>query len=222
MWLRASSFPSTKGTTCRWCPLAIGVTVKKHGEHTLTAVIPFGSTAPGASKYLEDLVQPRLRNNQKLARHLGRGRKYGYMRSAGGVLQPAITLPCDTELVVELFKYIARGLAFHHWDILMPDETVALFGGFVVPEGARMMEGLLAARVKNSTGQQVLGDGVFKYQGVQDPKHAELTVWRMSLYGVVYAAGDHQLTDAYVTTAPRGVKEAVDFVERMSRSPAAA
>lgn len=97
-----------------------------------------------------------------------------------------------------------------------------MFGGFVTSDGAGMMEKLLAANVKNFTGRRILGDGVFTYQGIQDPKHAELTVWRMSLYGVVYAADDYQITDAYVTTAPRGVKAAVDFVEWLSRTPAAA
>jgi hypothetical protein len=44
----------------------------------------------------------------------------------------------------------------------------------------------------------------------------------MSLYGVEFAAGDYKLVDAYVTTAPRHVKAAADFVEFLSRSPAAA
>jgi hypothetical protein len=191
-------------------------------EHSLTAVVPFGSTMAGAGQYIEDLVAPRLRKNQKLARHLDRGRQYGYVRSSGGVLQRTMTIPCDCETVVELFKFVARGLAFHHWDVLMPDAEVALFGGFVIPEGARIMESLIASNVSRSTGRQVLGDGVFTYEGVQDPKHIALTVWRMSLYGVVFAAGNYQLADAYVTTAPRGVKAAVDFVEWLSRSPAAA
>ncbi len=104
----------------------------------------------------------------------------------------------------------------------MPDTEVALFSGFVIPDGARIMESMLASKVSRGTGRQVLGDGVFTYEGVQDPKHAALTVWRMSLYGVVFAADNYQLTNAYVTTAPRGVKAAVDFVEWLSRSPAAA
>lgn len=86
--------------------------------------IPFGSTLSGASAYLENLVAPRLVKNQKLARHLEQGREYGHMRSGDGELQPTMTLPCDTEAVVELFKYIARGLAFHHWRVLMPAAEV--------------------------------------------------------------------------------------------------
>jgi len=188
----------------------------------LTAVVPFGSTMAGAGQYLEDLVAPRLRKNQKLARHLDQGRQYGYMQSSVGLLQRTMTIPCDCKKVVELFKFVARGLAFHHWDVLMPDTEVALFSGFVIPDGARIMESMLASKVSRGTGRQVLGDGVFTYEGVQDPEHAALTVWRMSLYGVVFAADNYQLTDAYVTTAPREVKAAVDFVEWLSRSPAAA
>jgi hypothetical protein len=191
-------------------------------EHSVTAVVPFGSTLAGAGQYLEDLVAPRLRKNQKLARHLDQGRQYGYMRTSGGVLPPTMTIPCDSETVVELFKFIARGLAFHHWGVLMPDVEVTLFGGFVIPDGARIMESMLASKMSGGTGKQVLGGGVFTYEGVQDTKHAALTVWRMSLYGVVYAAGDYQLTDAYVTTAPRSVKAALDFVDWLSRSQAAA
>jgi hypothetical protein len=191
-------------------------------EHALTAVVPFGSTMPDAGQYLEDLVAPRLRKNQKLARHLDRGREYGYTPSDGGVLLRTMTIPCDCEKVVELFKLVARGLAFHHWNVLMAEADVALFGGFVVPDGAQIMESMLASKVSRSTGRQVLGDGVFTYEGVQDPKHASLTVWRMSLYGVAFAAGKYRLTDAYVLTAPREVKAAIDVIEWLSRSPAAA
>jgi hypothetical protein len=35
---------------------------------------------------------------------------------------------------------------------------------------------MLASKVSRGTGRQVLGNGVFTYEGVQDPKHAALTV----------------------------------------------
>ena len=47
-----------------------------------------------------------------------------------------------------------------------------------------MFEKLLAQNAKHRI-KGNLGDGVFVYEGAHSPECPELTVWRMSLYGVV-------------------------------------
>jgi len=194
-------------------------------EHYLSAVLPFGSTTADAHKFLDELVASRLEKNQRLKRELSAGMDKKYALINGQVLQTAMTIPLDSEKVLDLFKLIAQGLAFSHWDVLMPERDVQSFSAFLIPQGAGFMEAMLNTSACISTGKITLGDGVFTYQGVRDPEHQTFTVWRMSMYGVVTEAEANgqsiQVSNAYLMTAPRGLKAATDLMQAWSR-PAAA
>jgi hypothetical protein len=194
-------------------------------ELYLSSVLPFGSMGANARDFLENMVAPRLEKNQRLKRELSAGMDKKYALINGQVLQTAMTIPFNSEKVLDLFKFIAQGLAFTHWGILMPEADVQSFSGFLIPEGAGYMEAMLNTTNCISTGQLTLGDGVFTYKGVRDPVHETFTVWRMSMYGVVTEAEANgrsiQVSNAYVMTAPRGLKAATNLMQAWSR-PAAA
>jgi hypothetical protein len=194
-------------------------------ELYLSSVLPFGSMGANAPDFLQNMVAPRLEKNQRLKRELSAGINKKYALSNGQVLQTAMTIPFDSEKVLDLFKFIAQGFAFTHWGVLMPNADVQSFSGFLIPEGAGYMEAMLNTSNCISTGQVTLGDGVFTYKGVRDPVHQTLSVWRMSMYGVVTEAEANgrsiQVSNAYVMTAPRGLKAATDLMQAWGR-PAAA
>jgi hypothetical protein len=198
---------------------------KSELEHYLSSVLPFGSTTADAHKYLEEFVAPRLEKNQRLARELSAGMDKKYALVNGRVLQAAMTIPFDSEKVLELFKFIAQGLAYVHWDVLLPASEVLSFAEFLIPQGAGYLEAMLNTTACISTGRVSLGDGVFTYQGVRDPVHRTLTVWRMSMYGVVAEAEANgnsvQVSNAYAMTSPRGLKAATELMAMWSHPVAA-
>jgi hypothetical protein len=104
----------------------------------------------------------------------------------------------------------------------LPDAEVVVYGDFLHSFGASAMESMLRSSATNRTGEVTLGDSVFKYEGVQDPKHAALTVWRMTLYGVVMDGGAKspasRVTAGYVMTTPRDLKDATDVMRKFNPS----
>ena len=125
-------------------------------------------------------------------------------------------MPLDSERLVQLFEMVAKGLAYHHWGIYLPPSTHHVKGGFLIDRGSEIFEELMAknaaARVKGD-----IGAGAFVYEGAQGTDSPELTVWRMTLYGV-QLSGDPKArglrcSDAYVLTAPRRMQAASRFVQ---------
>jgi hypothetical protein len=219
-------FPMDKRGNLPQVPACDSCNVRKSNlELYLSAVLPFGSTHANVRDFMEDLVAPRLENNQKLKRELSAGIDKKYALVNGQVLQTAMTIPLDSEKVLELFKFIARGLAYTHWGVLLPATDTASLAEFLIPEGAGYMEAMLNTSKVVSTGPVTLGDGVFTYQGVRDPVHQTLTVWRMSMYGVITEAETNgqsiMVSSAYLMTAPRDLKAATDLIEAWSRPVAA-
>jgi hypothetical protein len=123
--------------------------------------------------------------------------------------------------VLKLFKFVAQGLAFTHWGVLMPEAYVHLFSGFLIPEGAGYMEAMLNTTNCIPTGQVSLGDGVFTYKVVRDRGHESVTAWRMSMYGVLTEADFNgqriRILKAYLMTAPRGLKTVTDLMRAWNR-----
>ncbi len=199
--------------------------IKSNLEHELCTVLPFGSTNPHAPTFLEKMVAPRLEKNQKLKRKLEAGTQHEYTIANGRLVHTAMTIPFDSEKVLSLFKLIAKGLAYDHWAVLLPDTDVLSFAEYLIPVGAQWIEAMLGTRACISTGRVSLGDGIFTYQGARDPAHQTLTVWRMCLYGVEteaeYEGRSLRVSNAYVMTAPRGLKVATNVMAALGR-PAAA
>jgi hypothetical protein len=86
-------------------------------EHYLTAVLPFGGQHADGLVHLTEMVPGRLAHNQKLARQLSEGLSTNVVL---GEATPAITIPIDPDKVGALFALIAKGLVWHHWQVLLP------------------------------------------------------------------------------------------------------
>lgn len=178
---------------------------KSRIEHYLTTVMPFGGQHAAASETLASLTPPRLEKNQKLHSVLADSIAMMFTSRDGGPWNSEMTVRIDGKELERLFGYIARGLAWHHWNVLFTAEHLVL-AGFVAGLGPKLFEALLSLGVKRREAGNY-GGGVFVYEGVQAKECSELTVWRMSLYGA-QVSGDlrHPLVrceNAYAITTPR-------------------
>jgi hypothetical protein len=193
---------------------------KSELELYLTSTIPFGATHAHATNALELLIPKRLERNQKLHHELIEGREL-VIGIEPGRAQPSVgvsALPFRGDTLVALMEYIARGLTFWHWKLLLPPDRTVLSAAFVHSEVAPFFEQLMAQNALNRV-SDTLGNGVFTYEGVQAAAPLELTVWRMS-FGTVFKSDQHDQHPrvAYAVTGPSSMRAAVEFAD-MLKSP---
>lgn len=172
-------------------------------EHYLTTVLPFGGRHPDSSVILTADVPRRLARNQKLHQDLIAG--HGRVAVAeGGAVAERLAVPFDSQKLVELFAYIARGLTAHHWGVIIPtDHKVEAL--LLNPAYETHFRELFLMRA-NARVNGAVGDGAFRYQGAQGIDDPALTMWRFQALGGVVMAGDDQAPGAgahtvWVTTA---------------------
>ena len=172
---------------------------EKSGHETyLTAVLPFGGRHADALSTLQDMVPPRLAKHAKLQATLRRGRERLWRPSEGGVLMPALAIPFDHQRMVALFQEIVRGLAWHHWAVILAD-GYQVEAGALSREGEAIFSTLIEARCHREVHVD-LGDGAFVYDGYQGVDYPELTVWRFTVFGGIELAGDPAAPGATTTT----------------------
>ena len=201
--------------TCKNCN-----NMKSKLEHYLTAVLPFGGQHADAGKNLSMMVPPRLAKNNKLLSSLNIGMKSLFTLRNRGPWIPEMTLPLDSEKLIQLFEFMAKGLAYWHWEIYLPPNTCLVKAAFLTSTGRRIFEELLAKNAISRVNIS-LGDGVFVYEAAQSAECPELTVWRMSLY-CIQVSGDPKMplercSEAYVITAPRRMPAANKFARLISQ-----
>jgi hypothetical protein len=179
-------------------------------------VLPFTGRHPQAVANLEAGVPRRLAKNRKLHRELLGSMKPGWLCEGDGSYQRTMTADFDGDKLIQLLRFIGRGLAWHHWGIylrpnddvsamLMPDMAGSYFQSVI--DGWRH-----APRVIGD-----LGKGTVQYVGVQAPDPAELTVWKISMYGGLVLSDNRQKSDSpvescsvwWVVTGPPELHETI-------------
>ena len=107
-----------KVPACRSCNC-----LKSDLEHYLATLLPFGGNHPDSHPLLRDRVPQRLASNQRLRRELAGG--VSRVRLAGEEPEERMGVPFAPEKLIEWTRLIARGLALHHWGLVIPaDHTV--------------------------------------------------------------------------------------------------
>jgi hypothetical protein len=169
-----------KVPACEQCNKA-----KSDLEHYLATVLPFGGRHVDAAANLQGSAPRRLAKNQALHRKLAAGMSPGWTQEAG-VYRPTSTLPFEPENLAELFGFIARALAWHHWRALIRPTDVWVGG--LNSTG----EGLLGLWMAQATTRVIgdFGNGTFSYEGVQASDNPAMTIWIFSVYGGLRLSGD--------------------------------
>jgi hypothetical protein len=159
---------------------------KSRLEHYLTTVLPFGGRHPDALPNLAKMVPKRLEHNLRLRAELAAGidAREGNLNSAEMSVQPT-TITIDGDRFERLFAMIAQGLAWYHWGIIVREGCsikVATISDAYVP----FVDHLFSMRSRDRVEENL--SNTFYYEGVQAVDCADLTLWRMTMYGVCFKA----------------------------------
>lgn len=187
---------------------------KSELERYLTAVLPFGGRHPDASANLADNGPRRLARNRALGRRLAAGMSRVWTQE-GGVYVRAYALPFEPEMLTTLFELIAKGLAWHHWRLILPPDAGA-FAITLTGAGERLLASKMPpAEMRVSDN---LGGDAFSYEGVRASDN--LTYWMFSVYGGLKLGGDpsaprEEASKVGVVTASRSF---IDQLTKMNLS----
>lgn len=158
-------------------------------EHYLMSVLPFGGVHADAAENLQTQVPRRLERNQRLLRELSAGRKQVWARAGEGILLPTISLPLNFTAVDDLFRYIVKGLMWHHWSVYLTNEHFVTVIALTAEGDRFFRDRFFGASVTDSIAND-LGSGTFNYSAVQSTSYPELSVWRITMYGGISLGGD--------------------------------
>jgi len=186
---------------------------KSRLEHNLTAVLPFGGSHGDSLAALSEMVPPRLAKNHTLRQRLTTQHSYVWDQSGNGPPIPAMTVPIDADVLLALLGYLAKGLAWHHWQVVIGPAY------FVDPlmlnaPGLQRFNALWGLQAKARVGD-MLGAGTFSYEGAQGVTDPGITVWRFTIFGGLRLAGDPRSPHEEVAlfgalTGPRAVAAAAE------------
>ena len=151
-------------------------------ETELLALLPFGGRHESAQRNLQEMVPSRLEKNRRLHRRLGQGQGRIWAEH-GGLLVPTMTLPVAGEQLINLFKWITRGLVWFHWRVrLTHDHELTVLT--LTKAGEEIFDRQFALNAANRA-QQDLKNGTFWYEGAQAGDDPAVTIWRFSIFGGV-------------------------------------
>lgn len=161
---------------------------KSRLEHYLTTLLPFGARHPAATENLETQLPSRLAKNRKLHRILA--------DSFGGAPQPEnqagsveTRVPFEGEKLELLYGFIARGLLWHEWGVLLAQDDV-VYPISLAPAGEELFRQLLSMNNQKRVSRN-LGNGTFIYAGAQGTDYPGFSVWEFQFYaGVMLTEGN--------------------------------
>lgn len=155
-------------------------------ERYAMSILPFGGRHPSATEYLQTLVPKRLAKNAPLSRSLFEHQGRVWQMDRSDLALPHMTLPVDYQRLVALYRFIARGLLWHHWQVLL-SETDAVSVIMLNEAYERVFDVFL-----RSPDQDVirvdLGNGTVYYEGAQGVDCPQLSMWRIRMFGGVQLA----------------------------------
>lgn len=186
-------------------------------EHYLTAVLPFGAQHAGASENLETLVPGRLEKNQRLRRELAANIGSAPCPGTG---RPSMTIPFDGEKLAQLFGFMARGLLWHEWGVMLASTDVVKTIN-LAPLGEKLFESMFELKAARRTSGN-LGNGVLAYRGAQGLGEPNFSIWEFQFYSGVVLIEEAGSTEASlkggVVTGPASLEET--WLPVMAREPA--
>lgn len=163
-------------------------------ETYLTALLPQGAQhREDVSSYWED-SRKRIEKNQRLQRELKSGATIFKKTDETGNTSTNILLPIDSGKILELSKYIARGLLFHHWKKILPKNQI-IKSQFASRNGDSHFSNVMeefrqSSKMANlgdilkTIGPVELGNQAFIYEGLFSPLDGNLSMWRLNFYRV--------------------------------------
>lgn len=157
-------------------------------EHYLTAILPFGGRHAAAAASL-GMVPARLAKNLRLQRAIAGGTSNIWSEERSGILMPTMAVPFDSDRLHELFRFIIKGLMWHHWGVTMPAAEYDVKVLSLTRAGEEFFA-LLSSMRSKKTVREDIGDGTFVYRGMQGVDCPEFSLWECIAYGGARLTGD--------------------------------
>ncbi|MBN3761120.1 HNH endonuclease [Burkholderia sp. Ac-20365] len=161
-------------------------------ETYLTALLPQGARHQDnvADHWAES--RRRIDKNQRLYRELQEGAEISIRVDETGKPVAETTIPIDSSKLLELSRYIAKGLLFHHWRVIVPKDQV-IHSQFMNEAGESNFSNMITAlqqvvpnasseEVLKTTGVIQLGRQTVTYEGFFLPPDEPLSAWRLNFY----------------------------------------
>lgn len=173
--------------TCAPCNSA-----KSALETYLAALLPQGARhQDDVSSYWAE-SRRRIDKNQKLFRELQAGAAASSRKDGVGKPIAETMLPIDSSRLLELSKYIAKGLLFHHWQVIVPKDQI-IHAQFTNDAGEsnfsdtvsslrKMAANASSNEVLRTTGLVQLGRQTVTYEGLFSPLDEPFSLWRLNFY----------------------------------------
>jgi hypothetical protein len=131
------------------------------------------------------MVPKRLNKNAPLHHALNKGRGQIWAKESAGLFVPLMTLPVDSDCLKRLFSFIAKGLLWHHWQTyLTGSDTVKVM--ILTKTGERFFEQqFFRLNVRDRVAVSLGNDSIY-YEGIQGVDCAQISVWRIIMFGGVW------------------------------------
>lgn len=161
-------------------------------ETYLTALLPQGARhKDDVSDYWTE-SRRRIAKNQKLYRELKAGAATLSRVDETGKPVTDTMFPIDSDKLLDLSKFIAKGLLFHHWTVIVPKDQI-VHSQFMneasesnFSDQIRRIRTLVAnlplTDVVRTTGLIHLGRQTVTYEGFFSPLDEPLSIWRLNFY----------------------------------------
>lgn len=158
-------------------------------EMYLATVLPFGGYHADARETLTAMVPKRLAGNARLHRTLAGGMSRYFLRNHAGLMLPTLAIPFDGGKLESLFAYIVKGLAWHHWTARIDADCFVTVNSLTA-HGGRVFQAHLR-RGASAWASGNIGDGAFRYRGIQGVDNPQVWIWTFQVYGgVILTAND--------------------------------
>jgi hypothetical protein len=175
MFSRDSFSPKSNGPICRRFLPALNATARSRGWNITSQASCRSVEIHADAHQALNAAGHRLTRNARLHRELAQGAGDG-------------TLPFRPEILTDFIALAVRGLLFYHWDARLGPEH-----GVRVIYPTQAAEEAFELYVRGNPKRRVdenLGNGTFRYVGLQVPDYDQLSLWKMWIYGGVKLSGD--------------------------------
>lgn len=162
-------------------------------EHYLVSVLPFGGMHRDSEEHLAQLVPKRLERNLKLKRQLSSGMRKE-IPDKNGSAEAVITIPFDGAKYIEYWRYIVKGLVWHHFHTRIDEDTSVYAISSTIESEELLQKTFLALRSTNEVSETV-GENTVKYSGTQANENQQLSVWEFDLYNGLTLSGSGETAD---------------------------
>lgn len=158
-------------------------------EHYTTTVLPFGSNTYYAGHMLQKYVAKRLERNRRLKKNIRRLAGRTWVKKESGLFVQTMTLPIEAEQIIELLKYIVKGLMYYNWNYILPSDYVVNIRP-VTEEQMEYFRTRVLSMSRDNYIHRNYGKGCLIYHCTRSSEDPGISVWEINFYNGLVMTGE--------------------------------